>query len=261
MTEELTHSKSLIDRASYKIEPAKSDRSTCKLRSCSQKIEKGEIRIGTCFVVKDTDYEQTKWHHLNCFYLPKRFDSAEEFFEELEGIDDLSAEERRLLTSIFTEKEKLVISQQQTKELQKAAKEHLKELKAAKKEAKLATPAKRVKAPKAAPPAPAKISGKKRKAVELLLSDVQKDLDLQLEQEGQEEELEVVCRENESLVAALRNMGNIYIKISKIVSELSYPLHDGLESMTNGNKKIKGIGPKAIKVINSYFKNLGLNVV
>lgn len=52
---------------SYKIEAAKSGRSSCK--KCKEKIGKGEIRIGT--VSMKDDIEMVGWRHVKCFALPR----------------------------------------------------------------------------------------------------------------------------------------------------------------------------------------------
>lgn len=49
------------------VEPAKSGRSKC--RTCSQKIEKGELRIGE-YHEAAFDYPPTGWHHARCVAIP-----------------------------------------------------------------------------------------------------------------------------------------------------------------------------------------------
>ncbi len=77
------------DEAAWRIEPAKSSRSTC--RTCSQTIQKGELRLGEpSFFDGHVSYG---WHHLKCaarMIKDTRLDS-------LEGYEDLSNEQKEEL--------------------------------------------------------------------------------------------------------------------------------------------------------------------
>ena len=53
----------------YSVEPAKSNRSSCKV--CKQKIDKDALRIGT-ETMGAGDFTQTSWRHLECQKKPKR---------------------------------------------------------------------------------------------------------------------------------------------------------------------------------------------
>jgi bifunctional polynucleotide phosphatase/kinase len=65
--------------ASYMVEYAKSNRSTCRV--CGKKIEKGEVRIGITQMDEDIGHEITKWRHLKC---------AQSLFQEENKISDVN---------------------------------------------------------------------------------------------------------------------------------------------------------------------------
>ncbi|MBD3404566.1 MAG: hypothetical protein GF411_00345 [Candidatus Lokiarchaeota archaeon] len=79
----------------WKVEPAKSGRSTC--RTCEQMISKGGLRIG-----EPSYYDGKltyKWHHLEC---------GKDFLrgvplEKLAGYDELSPDEKRELEEVIPE--------------------------------------------------------------------------------------------------------------------------------------------------------------
>lgn len=75
----------------YTIEPAKSNRSTCK--KCKNKIEKDDVRVGTHRQTPD-DMTFTTWNHLNCFTIPKKT-PAEVFLQGLD-MSDLNFEQQTL---------------------------------------------------------------------------------------------------------------------------------------------------------------------
>jgi len=80
------------DAAAWRIEPAKSSRSTC--RTCSQTIQKDELRLGEpSFFDSHVSYG---WHHLKCaahMIKGTRLDS-------LEGYEDLSKEQKEELQDL-----------------------------------------------------------------------------------------------------------------------------------------------------------------
>lgn len=61
--------------ATYTIEYAKSGRASCK--KCKTKIAKGELRIGTHSELDDKTF--TKWNLVECFNLPRKFKSVDDF--------------------------------------------------------------------------------------------------------------------------------------------------------------------------------------
>jgi len=62
---------------SYTIEHAKSGRSSCKTKACGQKIDKGELRIGSS-APGPGDYDIVKWYHVECFPFPRKLKSEGE---------------------------------------------------------------------------------------------------------------------------------------------------------------------------------------
>lgn len=80
--------------ATYCIEPAKSNRSACK--SCSIKIDKGQLRVGTS-VPGPGDYEITSWRHLACQKrLPQLSGPS-----ELKGFSELDASQKEIVFAWF----------------------------------------------------------------------------------------------------------------------------------------------------------------
>lgn len=73
------------------VEPAKSGRATC--RTCNQKIEKGELRIGE-YLGEYYEYPPSQWHHARCV----------EFADmtRLHHFDQLSAEQQEELAKLLS---------------------------------------------------------------------------------------------------------------------------------------------------------------
>ncbi|MFW9788867.1 MAG: PARP-type zinc finger-containing protein [Candidatus Thorarchaeota archaeon] len=86
--EPFTEKESETDDA-WKIEPAKSSRATC--RTCSQKIQKGELRLGEPFLYEG--HISYGWHHLKC--------TAHIFkgttLDKLVGYEELTEEQKKEL--------------------------------------------------------------------------------------------------------------------------------------------------------------------
>ncbi len=76
------------------VEPAKSGRSTC--RTCNQKIEKGELRIGEYFE-NSYEYPPSRWHHARCI----RFSDM----ERLHNFEQLSAADQAKLAELLDDRE------------------------------------------------------------------------------------------------------------------------------------------------------------
>ena len=84
----------LMSSTTYCVEYAKSNRAACK--TCSIKIDKGAVRIGTTFPGPG-DYDITAWRHLAC---QKRI-AALAGPSELAGFADLKASDKDLVFSWF----------------------------------------------------------------------------------------------------------------------------------------------------------------
>jgi hypothetical protein len=73
----------------WKVEPAKSSRSTCK--TCGEKIKKDELRLGEPGMFDD--HVTYKWHHLSCLSRQLRWIDL----DSLEGYSDLSDDQKSKL--------------------------------------------------------------------------------------------------------------------------------------------------------------------
>lgn len=90
------------DSGDFKVEYAKSSRSTCK--GCDEKIMKGEMRISK----KDYESKEAmryggldRWHHVECFV---KLRADLEYYEngaELLGIKELSKEDQETIKSVL----------------------------------------------------------------------------------------------------------------------------------------------------------------
>ena len=79
----------------YSVEPAKSNRASCKV--CKQKIDKDALRIGT-ETMGAGDYTMTSWRHIECQKNPKRgLDSL----DDLKGFASLTAEQQAAVKKWF----------------------------------------------------------------------------------------------------------------------------------------------------------------
>lgn len=67
-------------------EIAPSNRSEC--RGCKVKIEREMLRVAACST--DNGRTTTPWHHLDCFYLPKKWMDRDFQPSEIRGFDKLS---------------------------------------------------------------------------------------------------------------------------------------------------------------------------
>ena len=87
--------KKFVPEDDWKIEPAKSSRSTCK--TCGHKIEKDDLRLGEPSYFQD--HLSYKWHHLTC--------KAEEIWgipdDKLSGYLDLSSDLKDKVTKVLWE--------------------------------------------------------------------------------------------------------------------------------------------------------------
>ena len=91
----ISHNSSM---ATYSVEFSKSSRASCK--KCKNKIEKDSLRIGTHTMMDDIS--MTSWIHLNCFKLPKKFSSIQEFIDTLD-MSDLPETERLVVRNTLAE--------------------------------------------------------------------------------------------------------------------------------------------------------------
>ncbi|MFW9927470.1 MAG: PARP-type zinc finger-containing protein, partial [Candidatus Thorarchaeota archaeon] len=74
---------------SWRVEPAKSSRATCK--TCSQQIQKGELRLGEPTLFEE--HISYRWHHLTCAaHLIKGT-----MLDTLEGYEELTKEQKTQL--------------------------------------------------------------------------------------------------------------------------------------------------------------------
>lgn len=78
--------------ASWKIEPAKSGRATC--RTCSKPISKGELRIGEPYMFDE--HVTYRWHHLSCQLGVLQIMDL----EDLDGYSELSPSQRDMLKDV-----------------------------------------------------------------------------------------------------------------------------------------------------------------
>ena len=84
----------------FSVEPAKSNRSTCK--GCGVKIEKGEVRIGCELEDMDGDYGGhtiTQWRHVNCVKA-----SWVQSLDELAGLSSLNKAGKKMVQDWYTAK-------------------------------------------------------------------------------------------------------------------------------------------------------------
>lgn len=75
------------------VEYAKSARASCK--SCKDKIEKGQMRIGS--TLPGGEYDMVHWYHLQCFGIPNSFGQA----KDLTGFNTLKKEDKAILEEYF----------------------------------------------------------------------------------------------------------------------------------------------------------------
>ncbi|KAJ3129969.1 hypothetical protein HK098_007235 [Nowakowskiella sp. JEL0407] len=87
---------------SYVVEYSRSGRARCKAgKSCSKTIEKGEIRVGTSYLMNGKP--STSWRHVGCLtkkLLTNIGDSA-----NLNGMDTLKDEDKERIIEIFANKD------------------------------------------------------------------------------------------------------------------------------------------------------------
>ncbi len=76
----------------WKVEPAKSSRSTCK--TCREKIEKDTLRLGEPGMFDD--HVTYKWHHLSCMSHQLRWMDLDAF----DGYSELSDEQKGQLQDL-----------------------------------------------------------------------------------------------------------------------------------------------------------------
>jgi hypothetical protein len=81
------------DQESWKVEPAKSSRATCK--TCSKTIQKGELRLGEPSIFDG--HVSYRWHHLKC---AARMISGVKP-DSLLGYDELTKEQKHQLEKIL----------------------------------------------------------------------------------------------------------------------------------------------------------------
>ncbi len=75
----------------WKVEYAKSSRSTCK--KCGEKIEKGVVRIGKPNLFQE--HLNYQWHHVECIYWPSVFRSS------FDDMSEINVEDREILKEKF----------------------------------------------------------------------------------------------------------------------------------------------------------------
>ena len=90
--EKETSKLTLYDREEiWKIEYAKSSRSTCK--TCGIKIEKEKVRVGEPYYYED--HLNYRWHHEDCIF----WNTLN--IEDLQGLEDLQTEDKNRIISYF----------------------------------------------------------------------------------------------------------------------------------------------------------------
>eukprot|EP00667_Euglena_gracilis_P002735 EG_transcript_2740 len=77
------------------VEYAKSGRSRCTHKPCSETIEKGELRVGTPVTMPGADSASFKWRHVCCF-TARQIDNAKSI-DNVHGLEELKPADRLLV--------------------------------------------------------------------------------------------------------------------------------------------------------------------
>eukprot|EP00668_Euglena_longa_P001256 GGOE01001486.1.p1 GENE.GGOE01001486.1~~GGOE01001486.1.p1 ORF type:complete len:899 (-),score=261.13 GGOE01001486.1:257-2914(-) len=89
----MAHTGALFPKA--EVEYAKSGRSRCTHKPCSEMIEKGELRVGTPVTMPGADTPSFKWRHICCF-TARQIDNARSI-DNIHGLDEMRPADRLLV--------------------------------------------------------------------------------------------------------------------------------------------------------------------
>eukprot|EP01122_Echinamoeba_exundans_P006930 TRINITY_DN2035_c0_g1_i1.p1 TRINITY_DN2035_c0_g1~~TRINITY_DN2035_c0_g1_i1.p1 ORF type:complete len:636 (+),score=171.89 TRINITY_DN2035_c0_g1_i1:96-2003(+) len=89
----------------YKVEYAKTGRSTCKWKECKQTINAQEARVGKCFPSFFSDGLQVDWYHPECAFKAmggmKINSVVAETEDQMEGLDSLQDDDRTKIVELI----------------------------------------------------------------------------------------------------------------------------------------------------------------
>eukprot|EP01132_Coremiostelium_polycephalum_P010068 gene10068-12343_t len=99
----------MSSNATYKIEYAKTGRSSCKASTCKKSIDKEALRIGKVYLSDrfTDDGQTTDWFHIKCFFeaqsRARKTTKKVESTDDLEGLDELGPNDQKLVENYIKE--------------------------------------------------------------------------------------------------------------------------------------------------------------